>query len=41
METKDYTQEIINIIRSNASPAVMTSRLEDYHENDLAEVLKS
>ena len=40
METKDYTQEIIDIIRSNTSPAVMSSRLEDYHANDLAEVLK-
>ena len=36
METKDYTQEIIDIIRSNTSPAVMSSRLEDYHANEFS-----
>ena len=36
---QDYSQEILNTIRSNASPAVMASRLQDYHENDLADVL--
>lgn len=35
----DYTSEIINIIRSNASPRYMRDRLGDYHENDIAEVL--
>ena len=35
---QDYTQEILDTIRSNSSPAVMGSRLEDY-ENDLADVL--
>lgn len=35
----DYTSEIINIIRSNASPKYMRDRLSDYHENDIAEVL--
>lgn len=35
----DYTSEIINIIRSNASPKVMCEKLEDYHENDIANVL--
>ena len=29
---QDYTQEILDTIRSNSSPAVMGSRLEDYHE---------
>ena len=38
MENKDYTSEILGIIRSNASPGVMRNQLEDYHENDLAEV---
>lgn len=37
--TQDYTEEILKIIRSNTSPAVMCSRLEDYHANDLAEVM--
>lgn len=35
----DYESEIIQIIRSNASPKVMSDQLEDYHENDIAEVL--
>lgn len=35
----DYKSEILAIIRSNASPKVMCSKLDDYHENDLAEVL--
>ena len=38
MENKDYTVEILEIIRSNISPGIMRSRLEDYHANDLAEV---
>ena len=35
----DYEKEIIHIIRSNISPRLMRDELEDYHENDLAEVL--
>lgn len=35
----DYAREVIEIIRSNLSPRVMQERLEDYHENDIAEVL--
>ena len=35
----DYKAEILDIIRSNASPKVLCDRLEDYHENDIAEVL--
>lgn len=37
--TQDYTQEILDVIRSNASPAVMSSRLEDFHANDLADAI--
>ena len=37
-EHKDYKSEILNIIRSNASPGIMRNNLEDYHENDLADV---
>ena len=37
--TQDYTGEILKIIRSNTSPAVMCSRLEDYHANDLADFM--
>ena len=35
----DYEKEIIDIIRGNASPKYMRDRLDDYHENDIAEVL--
>jgi len=35
----DYENEIIAIIRSNASPKSMREKLEDYHENDIAEIL--
>ena len=31
---QDYSKEILKIIRSNTSPAVMAARLQDYHEND-------
>ena len=30
MENKDYTVEILEIIRSNTSPGIMRNRLEDY-----------
>mgnify|MGYP000111010534 CR=1 FL=1 len=35
---QDYRAEILGIVRSNASPGIMRNKLEDYHENDLAEV---
>lgn len=35
----DYESEIIGIIRGNASPKAMQRRLEDYHANDIAEVI--
>ena len=40
MENKDYTVEILEIIRSNTSPGIMRNRLEDYHANDLAEAYR-
>lgn len=36
---EDYKSEILDIVRSNASPGIMRDKLEDYHENDLAEVV--
>lgn len=36
----DYKREIIDIIRSNASPKSMSLLLEDYHENDISDVLQ-
>lgn len=35
---QDYRAEILRIVRSNASPGIMRNKLEDYHENDLADV---
>lgn len=35
----DYSQEIIDIIRSNDSPKAMLAKLEDYHGNDIAQVI--
>lgn len=35
----DYESEIMKIIRSNISPKVMRENLDDYHENDIANVL--
>ena len=37
----DYASEIISIIKGNDSPKVMQSKLEDYHGNDIAEVMES
>lgn len=35
----DYANEIIEIIRSNAEPEIINELLDNYHENDIAEVL--
>ena len=37
--TQNYAKEILDIIKSNVYPAVLSKRLQDFHENDLAEVL--
>lgn len=36
----DYTAEILDLIRGNDSPKVMQQKLEDYHENDISEVIE-
>ncbi|MCR5652987.1 MAG: magnesium transporter [Ruminococcus sp.] len=35
----DYESEIIKIIRSNSSPRAIQDKLEDYHGNDIAQVM--
>ena len=35
----DYAAEITGVIRSNASPKFIQTRLEDYHGNDIAQIL--
>ena len=37
---QDYTNEILEVVKSNASPAVLCQRLQDYHENDIADILE-
>ena len=36
----DYENELIQIIRSHQSPAIIRELLEDYHDSDLADVLE-
>ena len=36
----DYSNEIVSLVRSNVAPRVLKDRLEDYHENDIADSLK-
>lgn len=36
---QDHTQEILDVIRSKDSPAVMGNKLEDFHANDLAQIM--
>lgn len=35
-----YSREILSVVRSNLSPLAMKSRLEDFHEKDLAQALE-
>ena len=37
----DYTAEITEILRSNAAPKKLMYKLEDYHANDIADVLST
>ncbi|MBR4622445.1 MAG: hypothetical protein IKO44_02800 [Ruminococcus sp.] len=37
----DYSSEIAEIIKSNDTPKSIMTRLEDYHESDIADVFGS
>ena len=37
IQVQDHSQEILSVIRSNASPGILRNKLEDYNENDLAD----
>ncbi|MCQ2609642.1 MAG: magnesium transporter [Lachnospiraceae bacterium] len=39
VEKPDYENEIVGIIRGNASPRVLKQKLDDYHENNIANAL--
>ena len=40
VERPDYENEIIKIIRGSYSPKAAQSMLEDYHGNDIAQVME-
>ena len=35
VQVQDHSQEILSVIRSNASPGVLRNKLEDYHKMTL------
>lgn len=39
IQKPDYRSEIMAVIRGNDTPKIMQSKLEDYHGNDIAEVM--
>ena len=36
---QDYTQDILDVVRSNTSPAAMSDKLGDFHANDIADAM--
>ncbi|MBO6134541.1 MAG: magnesium transporter [Lachnospiraceae bacterium] len=40
IEVPNYEEEIVKIIRGISSPKVIRSKLEDYHDNNIADALK-
>ena len=40
IEVPNYEEEIVKIIRGNSSPKVIRSKLEDYHDNNIADALE-
>lgn len=40
MQHPNYSEELINLIRSNISPKALKDKLLNYHENDIAIILK-
>lgn len=34
---RHYAAEIVGLVRSSLAPAILKDKLEDYHENDIAE----
>lgn len=39
LDQPDYIGEILSLIRSNTSPIILREKLDDYHENDIADAL--
>lgn len=40
LENRDYTEEILAVIRSGAAKEEIYEKLEDYHDNDIAQALE-
>ena len=40
LEVPNYEEEIVKIIRGNSSPKLLRSKLEDYHDNNIADALQ-
>ena len=40
IEVPNYEEEIVKIIRGNSSPKLLKSKLEDYHDNSIADALQ-
>ena len=40
-EHPDYEEELVRIIRSNASPKILKDEISNYHENDIAAALEN
>ena len=40
IEVPNYEEEIVKIIRGNFSPKLLKSKLEDYHDNNIADALQ-
>lgn len=40
IEVPNYEEEIVKIIRGNQSPKILKSKLDDYHENNIADAMK-
>lgn len=38
---QNYVEEIINILKGNYSPRILHDKLEDYHANDIAQVIET
>ena len=40
IEVPNYEEEIVKIIRGNSSPKLLKSKLEDYHDNSIADAMQ-
>lgn len=40
IEVPNYEEEIVKIIRGNSSPKLLKSKLEDYHDNNIADAMQ-